>query len=657
VVLDGKVLYQQAFNGGDTPGYTNTITITAGSVVDFLMGPNGDFNYDGSKFNATIQLLSVADLPAVNSVSLSAGSAPIRSSNPWTLTATYSSAVAGLKLRVQSTLTPDDSGSWTDLPGNPYMTGSGDQWTLKTTDVPTGVRSFRVIASAPTYTDGVSIAQGPFTVLEGIASFGDFTWQTTPPFQTSIPWIFTIVQPSLNSTLRLRVQSASITDDGDTTKINWTDLPDGGQMTQQGSTWTLNTSAVPGGTQAFRVVASAPTFVDRVSNTVGPFDIRPPLPPVSKSYTKSGKYSVLDVSETQSPDEVFLQAVGDANIQFAMGLPFNPDFVKLASAIALAADQYAKAVLQIAPGQNVTTVSVNAGQNSVLELKGTVTGDVSLLNGLTAGGGAAGGAQGAGNFTHDLTTSQLINQDGSGLINQDGSGLLTQDGSGLIGHDGSSRSPAVPLNTGSPTQFGRKVPLGVGPVQPAFTGVMTVDGNYNQFAGTLYVGIAGTNTASQGAQQFDQLVVSGTANLSGGSLNFGLFNPDDQTNRTAVFLPPNGSTFDVIVATKIAVSHAFNVRSSAVWGDGLFFKWAVVNLPEGQQALRLTTVPVPPLLRLFRTNGTLQLSYATNYTGYAVESSPTPVSPVWSPFSTGTNVVAVSPGESALFFRLNKPNP
>jgi len=64
---------------------------------------------------------------------------------------------------------------------------------------------------------------------------------------------------------------------------------------------------------------------------------------------------------------------------------------------------------------------------------------------------------------------------------------------------------------------------------------------------------------------------------------------------------------------------------------------------------------VPPRLFLQNAGTALQLIYATNYTGYVVQSSPA-LSPVaWAAFSTGTNMVALSPSNSSRFFRLSKP--
>jgi hypothetical protein len=183
---------------------------------------------------------------------------------------------------------------------------------------------------------------------------------------------------------------------------------------------------------------------------------------------------------------------------------------------------------------------------------------------------------------------------------------------------------------------------------------MTIDGNYSQFpGGTLVIGIAGASTLSDGAQQYDQLVVKGTANLLGGTIAFGLFNPTDQTNQVDRFRPPEGAYFDVVVATNI-VAGAVQIRGP-VWGNGLFFSGSVVTRSDGMQAVRLVATPVAPRLFLQNANSRFQLVYATNFVGYTIESTPSISSPNWTAFSSGTNRVDLNPSNASQFFRLMKP--
>jgi len=85
--------------------------------------------------------------------------------DPWTFTATLDSAAEGLFLRVQSTLTPDNEGSWTDLPGGGQMTRSGSLWTLDATLIPAGTRFFRVVAAATNFQDSKTQFSTSFEVV------------------------------------------------------------------------------------------------------------------------------------------------------------------------------------------------------------------------------------------------------------------------------------------------------------------------------------------------------------------------------------------------------------------------------------------------------------------------------------------------------------
>jgi hypothetical protein len=148
-------------------------------------------------------------------------------------------------------------------------------------------------------------------------------------------------------------------------------------------------------------------------------------------------------------------------------------------------------------------------------------------------------------------------------------------------------------------------------------------------------------------------VVSGTANLLGGRIAFGLFNPNDQTNQAGLFQPPDGATFDVVVATNIVLG-TVQVQGP-IWGDGLCFSGSVVTRTDGMQAVRLVATHVAPRLFLQTAGAQFQLAYPTNYTGYTVESAPTLAPTSWTAFSTGTNLVVLNPTNTSQFFRLVKP--
>jgi hypothetical protein len=148
-------------------------------------------------------------------------------------------------------------------------------------------------------------------------------------------------------------------------------------------------------------------------------------------------------------------------------------------------------------------------------------------------------------------------------------------------------------------------------------------------------------------------VVNGQANFLGGTIDFVLLDPDDQTNLANAFQPPDGATFDVVVASNILVN-ALAV-SGPIWGDGQFFSGSVVTRDDGLQAVRLVATHIPPQIFIQNAGSELQLIYATNYTGYTVESTPSLSATNWTAFSTGTNVIVLSPTNTSRFFRLSHP--
>lgn len=595
----------------------------------------------------TILKATPPSLSPIGSFSESPGVTPVRSNNPWQFTAYYTNIVSDLRLRVQSTTTTNIESSWTDLPGNPYMTDVGGNWTLNNTDVPAGTRYFRVIASAPGYFDSASAPAGPENVLDGIGPFGYPGFPTSAsaiPFQAGNLWVFNITESSLAAGLNLRLQSSG--DGGNT----WSDLP-GGQMTRYGSTWALNATNVPIGEISFRVVASATNYTDRISAASPTFDIEGQLPVITENNSTPGRklLSLDDDPATQDPAVLLINSISIANSNASTYCTIGEE-AKYKAAIALAGTIYLSTAVMVGPGQTLTTPAVNIGSGGAEYLQGTNNGDVQAQQN---------GALGQNEVTVNLVGndgSSLIGQDGSGLIGQDGSGLIGQDGSGLIGQDGSGLTSDFATKVKTTPVLNAKTNGPVRPSdlpQPTFTGQMTINGNYYQSGGVLMIGIAGTNTLDDGAQQFDQLVVSGTANLNGGGIAFEFFDPNDQTDRTNVFQPPDGATFDVLVASNIVAS-AVHIRGP-VWGDGLFFKGSVVTRDDGLQAVRLTATYTPPQIFLQNAGSALRLVFGTNYTGYTIQSATSLSLSNWTAFATGTNVVMVGVTNSSRFFRLSKP--
>ncbi|HEY1662140.1 MAG TPA: hypothetical protein VGI03_06955 [Verrucomicrobiae bacterium] len=561
-------------------------------------------------------------------VSYDTGGTPVRSSNPWQFYTSYSYLVAGLKLRVQSTTTTNIESSWTDLPGNPYMKINLEGWFLNTTDVPLGTRYFRVVASAPGYFDSISPAVGPETILNGFAPMGKFLPQTTAPYTTGKLWTFNITEPTAAAGMSLVVQYSG---DG----LFWTNLPSG-TMANHAGTWTLTTTNMPLGSYWLQVLATAPTYQNLSSASAGSYNVGPPLPPVIQN-NLSGSVA-LDTLIPTNADWVASPALNQVASLFVTNVNAT-----LTSALTM----LGKEVLSITNGQTITIPGLNVGPGSGLLLKGVVTGDIAnvLTNNLTSGevSGLEQLATTGGSIRFDDGTFQVVSAGASNSISLLQVAIVAANLVSTSPSEAFSRPLAIHIPAG-----GKIKPLDESPA--SFIGQMTINGNYNQFAGNLSIAIAGTNTLAGGAQEYDQLVVNGTATLAGGTIQFGFFNPDDESDQSNVFQPDEGDIFDIVVASNIVVG-AVQIEGP-VWGDGRSFSASVVTRDDGLQALRLTAIDVAPTLFTQLSGGKVSVLYPTNFTGYVLQAAASPTSTNWINISTGTNVVNQSLTNSAQFYRL-----
>jgi len=634
-----------------------------------------------SPANGPVLVLPASTLPALGSFSVGAGSSPVRTSNPWRFQVTYAPELSDLRLRVQSTLTPDKEASWSDLPGNPYMARSDAEWSLGSTQVPEGNRYFRAIASAPGYLDRLSGISEPWLVLPGFAPLRAFTYATVLPYQAETGWSFSILESAMIAGLKLRVQSSSRPE----VPESWTDLTGGGLMTRQSDqrTWVHYTAGVPLGRVSFRVVAYAPDHVDLISEALGPFDVVPKVSNQTAKVTQGGNYSLQSLPGwLEGAGNFIVNAVG------AVVRVFVPEKASTEAAVTLTAAPGSTTTLTVDKGQVLTAEGVNVGPNSSAIITGSLVGSLIANPLIGLDGGTLSRATGPSLVGHDASTAEVIatasllqrsdspviSSSGSSVVSSGSSGLIGVDGGNLIGVDGGNLSGAgsfnpVSLNSStleasaiatsqqrddsSVIRSGKGKSGNISGIQPSFTGQIRVAGDYTQAPGAaLLIGIAGIRSSTNGLQQYDQLVVGGRANLLGGRIVFGFFNPENPSATTGRFEPPVGSSFDVVVARSIHTD-GLTVRG-AIWADGRFFRWGVVTRPDGLQALRLVVVKVPPILAIRSSESGLELSYATNYAGYRLESSTLASPGVWSVFSTNPGPHRVTTSENALFYRVTK---
>ncbi|HEX7652995.1 MAG TPA: hypothetical protein VF607_05780, partial [Verrucomicrobiae bacterium] len=521
--------------------------------VGFQLGPSLEelhpiYGYDRSvKFSLLVG--PPLPMPAFGPLTYTTP-APPRSNYPWQFSVlnTNPITISDTTITLQTSETPGNPASWESLAE--MNSGTSNAWTAQLNAVPAGNRYFRAVMSAPGCADSATAAIGPVNIqlaLPPIDSLSIVPWAVNVgsgiyPLGT---WSFVLHQLTFTTPgLQVHLQWSATPGNAN----SWSNLPGGGSMisfSQFGpnpsGTWQLDTTNLPvGGTIYFRATASAPGYLDSSTSAQGPYNITPLLPPQTDQITSdtivalgnyAGANSGLDLHlHTTNCATLQLQVAGNTSVSSTLGLQGGRDC--------------GGASLNIAANSQLTSGRTAIGTGATVENQGTINGTVLLI-----------GQDGNG----------LIGQDGNGLIGQDGNGLIGQDGNGLIGQDGNgivaqgggnmtfSRSTAAIVAQGGGNivaqgggnivaqgggnivaqgggnivaQGGGNVvttPKGAikphtGGTQPTFTGRMIVNGDYHQFAGNLIIGIAGTNTLDNGAQQYDQLIVHGNANLVGGTI-------------------------------------------------------------------------------------------------------------------------------------------
>ena len=254
-------------------GYKTTngtlVTFNNDAKVDVLLGSSYVLtDISSNKYSEFAifqgQAGTIGTLPATG-VSITGTITP---GGPIHFSATQSSTVSGLIVRIESSMTPTNEGSWTDLPdgngGHLQQTGAGI-YTFGvggTRFYPVGTNIyFRAITSAPGYTDSISTnILGPYTLVE-LAIKGASNFLPVPQ-SPGVAWTFSLTQTATNAGLSVAVQASP--DD-----VNWTTLPNGAMTRSASKTtlWTLATVNIPDGSHYFRALSSAPGFLDTPSPT------------------------------------------------------------------------------------------------------------------------------------------------------------------------------------------------------------------------------------------------------------------------------------------------------------------------------------------------------------------------------------------------------
>ncbi|MDB6041202.1 MAG: hypothetical protein JWM99_5043, partial [Verrucomicrobiales bacterium] len=462
-------------------------------------------------------------------------------------------------------------------------------------------------------------------------------------------WQFTALETSLFSDQRLRVQSTTTpADEG-----SWTDLPGGGAMGHLDSSYSFSTQQVPTGHRYFRIIASATGFADRISTILGPIDVVDPLQKVADPVSTTSQVNISTLPSVTQPVEVDVNAIGDSVITLLM----DPNLTtqKIQAALKMAGDPGSLVKLIVEKGKSLVTPELIAAVNSSVELKGVLDGNINLIGkelktvlqkDPTLAGTVASALMAHGDLQLAINLSQ-------GNLHLSDLLTLASDGEGILGAQ--ELPPLPPGFAPQASQASVREPLFrtfAANVATDFTGEMTVTGDYSQSLDSgLAILIGGTNATAGGSLEYDRLVVGGTARLSG-VIGFGFVNLVTGTNDQDSFQPPIGSVFDVVIASNIITTNL--IVRGPVWADGRHFQWRVINLNDGNQALRLTTVNVAPSIAI-ETGATPQIVFPNNYAGYALQARESLTSGAWTTIASGTNRVNIDLAASVRFFRLIKP--
>ncbi len=286
-----------SFAAGLTPGSSADVRGLALQVDGKIIIGGLFTDYQGIQRNRVARLFSaprpIADpgppLPAATgfTVNDSATGVPVARDSVLRMRVTQPSTAARLAVRVQSSVTPADEASWTDLNngsfGRMIFDVTNETYVLNTTTYPrvTGVH-FRALSSAPGHAASSSNVVGPFDLTSSTPHLGRTILSTTRNGPGAVI-NFRAFDEAHPSGVSMRIQSA--TSPGD--ESNWTDLADGngGRMARYRNPgdFYLDSNKYPAnGALYFRAVASAPGYIDSPSRGVGPFNlINSPSPAVS----------------------------------------------------------------------------------------------------------------------------------------------------------------------------------------------------------------------------------------------------------------------------------------------------------------------------------------------------------------------------------------
>lgn len=297
VTLDGPLL-------NESNGSVN-FSVGDGSSFKIFASDNGNLFSAGNTFTVTLSFVDKTTAVAAVVIPATKGVAPVSfmvngSSSPayppvgttvrgladtvLQFMAQEIGDAAGMSVRVQATTTPSVESSWTNLPnssaGAMLFESASNRYLLSSNEYPYQQADpvyFRALATAPGYSNSVSNVVGPFDLTSNKPRLS-----TTFYFTGNGPiadLYFKAIESATPSGIAVRVQST--TSPG--SEQSWTDLPNGGGMHQTNDpaqfVLFMDKLSNAGPHICFRAIASAPGYVDSISNLVGPFNITSAIPP------------------------------------------------------------------------------------------------------------------------------------------------------------------------------------------------------------------------------------------------------------------------------------------------------------------------------------------------------------------------------------------
>ncbi len=503
VIKNGQELFSQSFEStvartGRAWMRSRDLTLASGDTLDFVVGSNGEHTFDATAFNAAVRRI-----PQVL-ITLPAPSTEFTGAQDVTFNVELDDTQPGTKVR----LTVDEAANVaTDLSAPFSLTARLQPGYHKITAVATGADGAKaespqiVVIVAPSAASqparkGSAASEAAAASPPGLLfrSAGSGSWHNPSTWGSTLApgrWDHVIIQPGHNVSLDFGIQVRHLT-------VN-------GRVGASSSATVQPSLDVYGTLHATGQIDHLDLYIN------GP----------------AGKFLILG----QSPILRSVNLINQSTCVITAD-SFNGENVVIENrgSIQAGPSQISQGPLQVpAVSFNQLGGLTTLGPNTILRAPG----------GATIGGGALQLAPGQmnpngtgfvgldGGTLIGLDSSTLIGNDGSTLLGPDGAPLIGNDGSTLIGNDGSTIQPARAGSAAAPAAgeillTGGTI-SGIGDLrgavlnQGAFIdpgtplGRIFVDGNFTQSAnGTLVLEVGGA-----GPSQFDQLQISGTANLGG----------------------------------------------------------------------------------------------------------------------------------------------